>query len=123
MRNILVFEFAQYQLQLRHFLLVRLADDNGGVDRRQHAAHVVNEFDRTGAIDKGVAVAHDLGGGEGGLDAHLVMARFFGGVADGGAGLNRALARNGAGPRENCFEQRCLAALERAHQRDAPGTL
>ena len=76
MRNVGVFEFAQNQLQLRHLLLVRFADNDGGIDRRQHAAHVVNEFDGAGAIDKGVAVAHELGGGEGRLDAHFVMAGF-----------------------------------------------
>src|SRR6185437_8742558 len=30
---------------------------------------------------------------------------------------------NGAGARKNGFQERRLAALERAHQRDAPGTL
>ena len=57
------------------------------------------------------------------LDAHLVMARFLAGVADRGARLDRALALDGAGAREDRFEQRGLAALERAHQRDAPWTL
>jgi hypothetical protein len=32
------------------------------------------------------------------------------------------LARDGAGAGEDCFEQRGLAALERAHQCDAPWT-
>ena len=36
-RNIVVFQFAQDQLQLRHLLLVGLADHDGRVDRRQHA--------------------------------------------------------------------------------------
>ena len=57
------------------------------------------------------------------FDAHLVMARFLGGVADRGAGFDAALALDRAGAREDRFEQRGLAALEGAHQRDAPGTL
>ena len=118
-----VFELAQDQLQLRDLLLVGLADHDRGIDRRQRRAHVVDEFDRAGAIDEGVAVAHEVGGGDGELDAHLVMARLLGGVADRGAGLDRALALDRAGARQDRFEQRGLAALERAHQRDAPGTL
>ena len=123
MRNVLVFQFAQDQLQLRHLLLVGLADHDRGVDRRQHAAHVLDEFDRAGAIDEGVAVAHEIGGREGRLDAHLVAAGFLAGVAHRGACVHRALARNGAGAGENRFEQCGLAALEWAHQRDAPWTL
>ena len=57
------------------------------------------------------------------LDAHLVMARFLGGIADRGAGLDRALPLDRAGARQDRFEQRGLAALKGAHQRDAPGTL
>ena len=121
-RNFLVFELAQDQLQLRHLLLVGLADHDRGVDRRQRRAHVVDEFDRAGAIDESVTVAHETGGGDRELDAHLVMARFLAGVADGGARLDRALALDRAGAREDRFEQRGLAALERAHQRDAPWT-
>src|SRR5262249_20452938 len=50
------------------------------------------------------------------------MARLLAAVADGGARLDGALALDRAGAQENRFEQRGLAALERAHQRDAPGT-
>ena len=121
-RNIEVFELAQDQLQLRHLLLVGLAHHHRGIDRRQRRAHVVDEFDRAGTIDEGVAVAHEIGGGDRELDAHLVMARLLGGIADAGAGIHRALALDRAGAREDRFEQRGLAALERAHQRDAPGT-
>jgi hypothetical protein len=44
------------------------------------------------------------------------------GVADGVAGVDRALTRNGAGARQDRFEKRGLAALERADQRDTAGT-
>ena len=40
-----------------------------------------------------------------------------------GAGLDRALPLDRAGARQDRFEKRGLAALEGAHQRDAPGTL
>src|SRR5262249_40876333 len=49
--------------------------------------------------------------------------RFRAAVADGGARFHRALALDRTGAGEDRFEQRGLAALERAHQRDAPGTL
>ena len=63
-RDVQVFELAQDQLQLRHLLLVGLADHDRGIDRRQRRAHVVDEFDGAGAIDEGVAVAHEIGGGD-----------------------------------------------------------
>ena len=121
-RNLLVFQLAQYELQLRDLLLVQLADHDRGIDRRQRRAHVVDEFDRAGTIDESVAVAHEIGGGDGELDAHLVVARFLAGVTDRVSGLDGALARDRAGAGEDRFEQRRLAALERAHQRDAPWT-
>ena len=122
-RNVEVFELAQDELKLRHLLLVGLADHDGGIDRGQRGAHVMDEFDGAGAIDEGVAVAHELGGGDGELDAHLVMARLLGRIADGGAGLHRTLPLDRAGARQDRFEERGLSRLKRAHQRDAPGTL
>ena len=43
-RNLLRFELAQNELQLRHLLLVELADDDRGIDRRQRRAHILDEF-------------------------------------------------------------------------------
>src|SRR5664279_6419939 len=83
----------------------------------------MDEFDRTGTIDESVIVAHESGRGEGRLDTHFMLAGFLAGVADAGARIDRALARYGAGTRQDRFEKRGLAALEGAHQRDAPGTL
>ncbi len=100
-RNVVVFQFAQDQLQLRHLLLVGLADHDRGVDRRQRRAHVMNEFDRTGTIDKRVTVAHERGGGDRSLDAHLVAAGFLAGVADGGTRVHRALPLHRAGAGED----------------------
>ena len=103
MRNVLVFQLAQDQLQLRHFLLVGLADHDRRVDRGQRRAHVMDEFDGAGAVDEGVAVAHEIGGGDRGLDAHFVAAGFLAGVADGGTRIHHALPLHRAGARENCF--------------------
>ena len=64
-RNAQLLELAQDDLQLRQLLLVRLADHDRGIDRRERGAHVVRELDRTGAVDKGIAVAHETGGGGG----------------------------------------------------------
>jgi hypothetical protein len=44
-RNVLIFQLAKDQLQLRHLLLIRFANDHCGVHRRQYAAHVLDEFD------------------------------------------------------------------------------
>ena len=120
--NLAVFQLAQNELELRDFLFVQFAHHHRRVDRRQHRAHVVNEFDRARAVEEGVGVAHESGGGDGELDAHLVMARFLAGVADRVAGFDAALARDGAGAGENGFKERGLAALERTDQRDAAGT-
>src|SRR5262249_45926231 len=56
------------------------------------------------------------------FDAHLVVTRLMAGIADRIPRVDRALALDGAGTRENCFKQGSLAALERAHQRNTPGT-
>src|SRR5579862_8481099 len=121
-RDFLVLQLAQNELQLRHLLLVHLADDDGDVDRRQHGAHVVDEFDRARAIEERISVAHEIRGGGGELDAHAVMARFLAGIADRIAGFDGALALDGTGAGEDRFQERGLAALERANQRDAAWT-
>src|SRR5579864_8361764 len=118
-RDFLVFQLAQDELELRHLLLVHLADDDGDVDRRQHGAHVVDEFDRARAVEERIVVAHEARGGGGQLDAHAVMARFLAGVADRIAGFDGALTLDRAGAGEDRFEQRGLAALKGTDQRDA----
>ena len=121
-RNLLLFELAQNELKLRHLLFVELAYDNRGVDRRQRRAHVVDEFDRAGTIDESIGVAHEIGAGDGEFDGHFMMTRFLAGVADRVLRIDRALTLDRAGAREDRLEQRRLAALERAHQCDAPWT-
>src|SRR5262249_23282014 len=78
--------------------------------------------DRARAIDERIGVAHEVGGGDRELHAHAMMARLLAAVAHRGAGLDGALALDRACPREDRFEKRGLAALERAHQCHAPGT-
>src|SRR5262245_25311741 len=121
-RNFLIFELAQDQLKLRHLLLVELADHDGRIDCRQRPAHVMDEFNRTGTINKRISIALEISTGHGELDAHFVVTRFLAAVADRVLGIDSALALNRAGAGEDRFEQRRLAALERAHQRDAPWT-
>ena len=42
------------------FFSSSLADHDGGIDRRQRRAHVVDELDRAGTIDERVAFAHEV---------------------------------------------------------------
>ena len=122
-RDFQVLELAQDELELGNLALVGLAHDHGRVDRRQHRAHVMNELDRARTIDEGIAVAHEGGGGDGELDAHLVVAGFLAGIADGRAGVHGALSLHRPGAGEDSLEQRRLAALERPDQRNAPWAL
>ena len=101
--NAEILELAQDDLQLRQLLLVRLADHDRGIDRGQRGAHVMRELDRAGTIDKGVAVAHESGGGGGEADAHLVVARFGAGIADGSSGIDAAGIFNGPRSRQDRF--------------------
>jgi hypothetical protein len=119
--DLLVFELAQDELKLRDFLFIHFADDDRGIDRRQRRAHVVDEFDRTGTIDKGEALTHEARGRDRKLDTHMMVARFLAGVADRGSRIDGALTLDCAGAREDAFKKSCLAALERAYQCNAPG--
>src|SRR5258705_6829268 len=121
-RDTEVFEFAQDKLKLRQLFLVGLADYHRGIDRRDRSTHVVREFHRAWAIDKGVAVAHETGRGGGEADAHLVDAGLGAGVADGGTGIDAAGAGDGARARQYRFKKCGFTALERAHQCNAPWT-
>ena len=121
-RNLLLFELTQNELKLRHLLLVELAHHDRGVDCRQRHPHIVDEFNRAREIGQRVGVAHEGGAGHREFDAHLVIARFLAGVADRIPRLDRTLALYRAGAGQDRFEQGRLAALEWAHQRNAPWT-
>jgi hypothetical protein len=119
-RDLQVLELAQDELELGNLAFVGLAHDHRRVDRRQHRAHVMNELHRARTIDECIAVAHEGGGGDGEFDAHLVVAGFLAGVADGRAGVDSALSLHRPSAGEDSLEQRRLAALEWPDQRNAP---
>ena len=119
---LLLFELTQNELKLRHLLLVELAHHDRGVDCRQRHPHIVDEFNRAREIGQRVGIAHEGGAGHREFDAHLVIARFLAGVADRIPRLDRTLALDRAGAGQDRFEQGRLAALEWAHQRNAPWT-
>jgi len=121
-RDLLSLNLPQNQLQLRNLLLVELAHDHSRIYRGKRRAHLVHELDRAGTIDEGVIIALETRSGDRELDAHLVVARFLAGIADAVARVHRPLPLDCAGPGENRFKQGRLAALERAHQRNAPWT-
>ncbi len=75
-------QFAQNHLQCGHLSRIGLAHHHGGVADRQREAHVMDEFDRTGAVEKSQAVAHVVDAGDVGLDAHCMAARFWTRIAD-----------------------------------------
>ena len=115
-RNIQVFEFAQDDLQLRQLALVGLADHHRKIDRGDRGAHVVRELDRPRTIDEGVALAHEIRGGGGQPDAHLVTAGLGAGIADGSPGFHAAGFGNGAGTRQYRFEKCGFTALDAGDQ-------
>ncbi len=101
-RDLQFFQLTQDDLELRQLLLVGLADHDGRVDRGQRRAHVVGELHRARTVDEGVAFAHEGGAGRRERDAHLVMAGFGAGIADGGAAVDGA----GAGDRARARQYR-----------------
>src|SRR5204862_3893084 len=116
-------ELAHYQLQLRHFLFVCLTDHDSPIDAGQRRAHVVEEFDRAGAIDERVGIAEEIGRSDGELDRHAMMPGLGATVSDGGPRLDRPLPLDGSRAGQNGFQQRGLSALERADERNASRTL
>ena len=102
-RNAEIFEFAQDKLKLRQLAGVGFADHHRGIDCGQCRAHVVREFHRARAVEKGIAVAHESRRGGGESDAHLVTAGLGAGIAGGGSGIHGAGARDRPGSRQNRF--------------------
>ncbi|CAM5223063.1 hypothetical protein BTHI11S_02761 [Bosea thiooxidans] len=118
-RDIRLLELAQHELQRRRLAVIRLADHDGGVDHRQHMAHLVQELDRAGAVDEMEGIAEELDRRDARLRAHLMRARFRRGIADRVAALHRACSRQGAAPHQDALEQGRLAALEGTDDGDA----
>ena len=119
----LIFQLPQNELQLWNFFLIQFAHQDRRIHGRQRSTHSCYEFDGAGAIDKGIAVAHEIGGGEARLQRSPVTGAplcwrpptVFPASTVPWRGIVPVRVRI-------CFEQRRLAALERAHQRNAPWT-
>ena len=119
--NAAVLELLEDQLQRRHALGIGLAHHDGGIAGRERERAFVLEFDRAGAIDEGEVVAEECDVGDVELDAHAVVAGFGARIADGVLVGDLALARDGAGAREDGFEKSGLAGEIRPDQCDAAG--
>ncbi len=91
-----VFQFAKNDLERWDLARIGLAYDDGGVADGQGVAHVMDEFDRAGGIEKGEPVAEIVDAGDIGLDAHRVAARLRARIADAGAFAHRPLPRDAA---------------------------
>ena len=121
-RNAQVFKLAQDELQLRQLALIGLANHHGSIDRRQRRAHILREFDRAGAIDERITVAHEASRHGGETHPHLVCACFGTCIAGARAGLDTPGLRDRSRTREDRLKQCGFSALERAHQCDASRT-
>ena len=115
-------ELAQNDLQGRNFARIRFADDDRGVADGQRVPHVVDEFDRAGAIEESQPVAHVVDAGDVGLDAHGVVARLGARIADARAFAHGSLPRQTSAARQDPLEKARLSALERADNGDEAGT-
>ncbi len=115
-------ELAQDDLKRRNLARVGLANHDRGVADRQRRMHVVDELDRSRAIEEGQPVAHVVDAGDIGLDAHGVAARLLARVADGGPVADRALPRQRSAARQYPFEEAGFSALERPDDGDETRT-
>ena len=121
MRNAAILELLKDELQRRYLLLVRLAHHDRCVAGRERVGSVGLKLDRTRAIEEGETVAEKIDGCRVELDAHAVMTRLIGSIADRISAGHRALAADRPGASEDGFEKRCLAAEIGANQCDAAG--
>jgi hypothetical protein len=104
MRDPAVFELLHDELQRRHFLLVRLADDDGRVAYRERRLAILLKLDRSGTVDEGELIAEEGDVGEIGLDAHPMLACFGRSIPGAGAGGDRSLPLNCASSRKNSLK-------------------
>ena len=120
-RDALVLEVLEDDLQGRDLFLVGLRDNDREIDAGDHRLRLEAELDRARTIKDGELVAHVFGFGDVYLDAHLVSPGLRRGIADGVLFRRCALSGHRSGPREDRFEERSLAAREWPHQCNAPG--
>ena len=74
-RHAEIIELAHDQLQRGYLLFVGFGNNDSDVAGRQNRFGLEREFDGTRTINEGEGVAHEFGGSDGCLDAHLVGAR------------------------------------------------
>jgi hypothetical protein len=119
--NAPVLELLEDELQRRNALGIGLAHHDGGIACGQRQRALVLELDGARAIDESELVVEKGGVGDVELDAHAVVAGLGRGVAHGVLVGYLALARDGAGARQDRFQQGRLAGQVRPDQCDAAG--
>jgi len=120
-RDAAILELFQDQLECRHALRIRLADDNRCIAGGQRGRALVLKFNRPRAVDEGELVPQILDIGDVQLDAHAVGACFWACVSNGRALCNASLSGNRAAACEDRFKERGLAAEVGSDECDAPG--
>ena len=96
---------------LREF---RLAYHDHRVADRQRRPHVVDELDRSGAVEKGEPVSHVIDAADVRLNAHRVAAGLRARIADAGALADRPLSRQRPAARQYSLKKAGFAALKRS---------
>ena len=106
------------QIRLEHLNLggFRLDDDDGRIHALDRVQRILQEFDRTGAVEEGETLIQIGGSRAIDLDAHLARAGFRTAVADGVALGDGSFARRRSGGEQNALQQRGLAAAVRSYQ-------
>ena len=97
------------ELQRWQLLGVGFDTHDGEVAVLQRGFRLVGEFNGARAVDDGERLADAVGGGNGGLDAHAVCARFRRGIANRVARGHGALLVNGARAMKDRLKQRRLS--------------
>ena len=116
MRKVEAVEILQEGRDRDHPLDHRLDHDDGKVDAEQGLSPLVDELDRPRTVEDGEVVTLVLEAGDADLGAHLAVARFGAGIANGVAVGDPALAGDGAGYRQQAFQKGRLAGTVGPHQ-------
>ncbi len=85
-------ELGQQRAQQHRLVGIGVGDHHRHVRGGDGIVGLGLELDRPGAVEQGEAIAHVLEGGDVQLDGLVAGAGFGAGVADGGAGFDRALS-------------------------------
>ena len=115
-------EFAQDDLQRRNLARIGLANDDDRIADGQRVAHVMDEFDRARAVEKGQPVAHVVDAGDIRLDAHRVTAGLGARIADARALAHRPLPGETPAAGHDALEKARFSALKRPDNGDETRT-